>query len=519
MLVLLPVASYADESELERTLDLASSSVFYSLRSKIPQQSKPNIAFANFYAAKSKHECRPLTEFLADALSEQFVVLNNNQSAPFRVVPRSVLGAVEDECSYGSKDSACDHSSLVTAADILVTAEWKDNGSISIYAIHMDTPSHSGTETLYQTTIKIGLEDLAPDLYQCWTGRAKYAAPKPPESAGTIKPPGSGSNVPPWGEEPRPPRNEEPPSPTSTVRAWHGTAADVASEITDKIFVTIDSKGPQLQLLAKFDGTTMFGTIEGFGNTTICGPKDTIRCYDFTGTMYPNDVAVSNATNPHATVHLTHSASFGGTFLVAGTFEIGPSPGHPQGQKGKLRLELADSTTAERYKLGMLVRMQRYPAALELCQIMAERTENRKTAGFHRDCGTAHAGLQHYPEAVTSLLQATKLEPENIENWNDICVYQTLQGAFTAAQSSCRKGYDLDNQQYPLMVNLANAYLLAGDYNIALEWYRKAVPLIPSREALESGPLADLAGFVAKDWQVADCKKARAWLLQAFEAR
>ncbi|KOR31787.1 hypothetical protein TI05_11415, partial [Achromatium sp. WMS3] len=122
--------------------------------------------------------------------------------------------------------------------------------------------------------------------------------------------------------------------------------------------------------------------------------------------------------------------------------------------------------------------------------------------------------LKRYDAAIADSRQALKLDPNNSDILGNLGWYLILKGDFAAAQDTTLKAQALAPQEMAWTVNLAHTYLLQGDKKTAQQWYTKSIQLLPDKETLESGPLADFDLFISKGWQVKTIQNIRTWYQQ-----
>jgi hypothetical protein len=82
------------------------------------------------------------------------------------------------------------------------------------------------------------------------------------------------------------------------------------------------------------------------------------------------------------------------------------------------------------------------------------------------------------------------------------------------SQPFCRKAFELDGSNHAPAVNLGHTYLLIGDEKTAETYYRKSLVLIPNRDALLQGPVADFDLFIKKGWQKEAAERWKAWFTE-----
>lgn len=113
--------------------------------------------------------------------------------------------------------------------------------------------------------------------------------------------------------------------------------------------------------------------------------------------------------------------------------------------------------------------------------------------------GTFYAVTQNFPPAIADLRRATELDPKSADAWTNLGGCLLRNGDFAAAQTPSAKAYAL-TPNYTAAFNLGLTYFLQGDNSTARSWYHKSMLLLPSEEALRTGPLDAFNWFIAHNW-------------------
>ena len=157
-----------------------------------------------------------------------------------------------------------------------------------------------------------------------------------------------------------------------------------------------------------------------------------------------------------------------------------------------------------------------YALAIKLAEKIIKQTPDVYRGYWLRAIARA-VGFKDYESAVADLEQVHLLAPGYAGAWGSRGWYLILMGRFQEARIPTEKAQALDPTLFAWTLNLGHTYLLQGDRDNAMQWYRKSLPLIQDRDALKSGPLSDFDMFISRGWSVDDSKQTRGWFVQVWE--
>lgn len=127
--------------------------------------------------------------------------------------------------------------------------------------------------------------------------------------------------------------------------------------------------------------------------------------------------------------------------------------------------------------------------------------------------GSLHAEQGKHDLARADHLRVAALAPNSPITWHSLCWSKLLAGEFSAAQVDCEKSIALDPGDLAGTVNLGHTHLLRGERIAAWGWYEKALPLIETKQELETSLLADFEIFKQRGWQPELAQAGHDWFV------
>lgn len=124
--------------------------------------------------------------------------------------------------------------------------------------------------------------------------------------------------------------------------------------------------------------------------------------------------------------------------------------------------------------------------------------------------------IEEYGEAIKDYEAAAKLLPGSAIAHGNLGWTLLLEGAFSDSRIASQKASKLDPLDWVSIFNLGHTYLLSGDTDIARDYYRQALQLVPELSELESSPWSDFQLFVDRNWSVAMVNEMSQWIQDEY---
>jgi CHAT domain-containing protein/Tfp pilus assembly protein PilF len=154
------------------------------------------------------------------------------------------------------------------------------------------------------------------------------------------------------------------------------------------------------------------------------------------------------------------------------------------------------------------------PKAIEkLTEIISIGEEYVDEAYYYR--GVAHVYSKDYLKAIADLEMALQLRPDQAHIYNDLAWVNMLERRFDMALRVLREGLKVDDELFPLTLNLANAYYLNGMQDEAKETYKKVFLLMETDEQYQNAVLADLDLFISENFR-SDATAWKKWVADYY---
>lgn len=101
--------------------------------------------------------------------------------------------------------------------------------------------------------------------------------------------------------------------------------------------------------------------------------------------------------------------------------------------------------------------------------------DNERRAGFYLQIGLDNLAQKNFPEALTNLIQADKLSPNNPVILNALGAFYLEHGKYTTASEYSSKALRINPQYTEARNNLGRIYIAQGHYDKAIVEVRKAL--------------------------------------------
>lgn len=119
---------------------------------------------------------------------------------------------------------------------------------------------------------------------------------------------------------------------------------------------------------------------------------------------------------------------------------------------------------------GIFVRMTvRFIVLTLLFMAGCATSKNKQLAELHLQIGTGHLTKGHYPEAISELLEAEKLDPKNPIVQNNLGLAFFIRGRLDLAQNKLENALALDSKYSDARNNLGRVCIEKGEYKRAIK--------------------------------------------------
>jgi CHAT domain-containing protein/Tfp pilus assembly protein PilF len=156
------------------------------------------------------------------------------------------------------------------------------------------------------------------------------------------------------------------------------------------------------------------------------------------------------------------------------------------------------------------------PKAIEKLTEIINRGEGYVDEAYYYR-GVAYVYCKDYAKSIADLEMALQLRPDQAHIYNDLAWVYMLERRFDMALRVLREGIKVDDELFPLTLNLANAYYLNGMQNEAKETYQKVFLLMESEEQFQNAVLADLDLFINENFR-SDATAWKKWVTDYYNS-
>jgi tetratricopeptide (TPR) repeat protein len=121
-----------------------------------------------------------------------------------------------------------------------------------------------------------------------------------------------------------------------------------------------------------------------------------------------------------------------------------------------------------------------YSKALEeLEKAKVSKNDKDGTILLYASLGDVYTHLERYEEAISSYIQATQYDPEDISLKLDLAYCYALKGQYNESLKVCREALKADNENINIFLMISRCYLEMGMYDDAITYLKQALSLEP----------------------------------------
>ncbi len=139
--------------------------------------------------------------------------------------------------------------------------------------------------------------------------------------------------------------------------------------------------------------------------------------------------------------------------------------------------------------LGTFYSGGEYRIALDLAEGIIAKDSTQEMAWVYK--AYIHNFQKQYGDAARAFRRLASIDPNSANYWNNAGWFSLLDDKPDSTILYCNRSISLNGDDYSAFLNKAHAYFRKNEFRQAEYWYLLTSEMIPNRQALNQGPLAD----------------------------